>query len=94
MKAKAVELVCALQSLKPMVNEVTLLGDAATRLVHSDPAVLRHTLQALVLAAEGLLKTSRDCQYMAGDVVRLEQAPRLRTTAELKQDLAEENGHA
>ena len=47
-----------------------------------------------MLAAEGLLKTSRDCQYMAGDVVRLEQAPRLRTTAELKQDLAEENGHA
>ncbi len=93
MKAKSVELVCALQSLKPMASEVTLLGDAATRLVRSDPAVLRHTLQALVLAAEGLLKTSRDCQYMAGDVVRFER-PRLRTTAELKSDLQTEKADA
>ncbi len=87
MKAKNVELVCKLQTMRPLVDEVSLLGDAAVKLVRSDPSVLRHTLQALTLAAEKLLSTSRECQCLASDLVRINDKPALMTTAELKKEM-------
>lgn len=87
MNARTTELICELQSLKPLVSEVTSLGEAAVKLVHSDPAVLRCALEALALTAEKLLRVSRDCQYKACDLVRLNDHPlRFKTTAEMMKE--------
>ena len=71
MKPENVEILCKLRSMRTVVEEVALLNEAAHKLVMSDPAALRHALQALVISAEKATKLSRDCQQAASALVRL-----------------------
>ncbi len=91
MKPENVEILCKLRSMRTVAEEVLLLNEVAQKLVSSDPAALRHSLQALVISAEKAVKLARDCQYAASNLVRLNDAPELMNTAEIAAKVRGEN---